>query len=118
MEITDWSACSEAQRKQLLERPAQQADPMRRAEVARYLEQVRTDGDATLRALTRRFDEVELDALRVPPEHFVEAEASLDAPLKHAMRQAHARLSAFHAAGAPQGAAGARAGAGLCRGRG
>ena len=102
MEITVWNACSEAERRQLLARPALEAQPQLRVEVARYLEQVLSDGDATLRALTRRFDAVELDQLRVAEADFARAEVTLEEPLKHAMRQAHARLHAFHAAGAPQ----------------
>ncbi|WP_334133089.1 histidinol dehydrogenase, partial [Silanimonas lenta] len=63
--------------------------------------QVRADGDGALRALTRRFDGVELAALEVDEAAFEAAERALDPSLKAAMQEARERLEAWHRAGAP-----------------
>lgn len=102
MDVMDWPALDAPARRRLLARPASVDDPRKRAEVERLIAQVRADGDATLRALTRRFDGCELDALAVSPAEFAVAEGALDADLKAAIRQAHARILRFHAATAPQ----------------
>jgi len=68
------------------------------ADVARLIAQVRADGDATLRALTRRFDGVELDQLRVSAEEFDAAEAGLAEDLKIAIDAARQRIETFHRA--------------------
>jgi histidinol dehydrogenase len=102
MNVIDWNALDAAARTAVLARPAQQ----RRAEladtVARIIAQVRADGDSTLRALTRRFDGCELDALQVEPAAFRAAEAALPAALRQALDDAAGRIERFHAAGAPQ----------------
>ncbi|MFN7551364.1 MAG: histidinol dehydrogenase, partial [Pseudomonadota bacterium] len=73
-----------------------------RADVARLIAQVRADGDATLRALTRRFDGVEVGELRVTAAEFDAAIAALSPDLKAAIDEAAARIEAFHRAAAPQ----------------
>ena len=100
--ITDWTACDAEARRAILRRPAQDAGDDIRDAVARILTQVRADGDATLRALTRRFDGCELDALRVNEAEFAAAEAALDPDLKHAIAEAKSRIETFHRATAPQ----------------
>ena len=61
--LLDWNALDAAAREAALARPAQQRQPERSAAVARIIEQVRADGDSTLRALSRRFDGCDLGAL-------------------------------------------------------
>ena len=99
---TDWSALDETQRADLLRRPAQRRQTDIAAEVARLIAQVRADGDATLRALTRRFDGVEIDALEVTEAEFDAATESLPLDLRAAIDEASARIRAFHLAGVPQ----------------
>jgi len=100
--ILDWSTLDADARRATLRRPAQEAGDDVREAVTRILVQVRADGDATLRALTRRFDGCELEALRVSEAEFAEADASLDPELKRAIAEAKTRIEVFHRAAAPQ----------------
>lgn len=96
-----WNELNPQQQAALMQRPAQDANPQRAAEVLRLIEQIRADGDASARALTRRFDGVELAQLRVTEAEFAQADAIPEA-LKQAMDGAFDRLKRFHAAGAPK----------------
>jgi len=93
-----WKALDAGARADALARPRPMADRERAAEVARLIAMVRADGDVAVRALTRRFDGVELGDSRVSPEAFDEAEASLDAGLKAAIDASYDRIRRFHEA--------------------
>lgn len=101
LDLIDWNALDETARHACLQRPPLTRDNELRDRVARIIEQVRADGDGCLRALTRRFDGVELEVLRVNDEEFAEAEARVPMSLKHAMQRAAERIRAFHQAGVP-----------------
>lgn len=96
-----WNELNPQQQAALMQRPAQDANPQRAAEVLRLIEQIRADGDASARALTRRFDGVELAELRVSEAEFAQAD-SIAEELKHAINGAFERLRCFHAASAPK----------------
>ncbi|GIX36264.1 MAG: histidinol dehydrogenase [Lysobacteraceae bacterium] len=96
-----WEALDAGARQRVLQRPVLATDAEVRRDVARILEQVRADGDTTLRALTRRFDGCQLAGLEVEEAAFAAAEAAIGAELAHAIRQAAARIEAFHRAGMP-----------------
>jgi len=100
--ILDWAALDAASRRAVLRRPVQERGEELSTAVTRILDQVRADGDASLRALTRRYDGCELAALAVSDTEFAEAEAGLDPALKQAIGEAKARIEAFHRAAAPQ----------------
>lgn len=100
--IRDWSNLDEDARLALLRRPEIKHLAARRADVARLIEQVRADGDQTLRLLTRRFDGVELDRLTVSDAEFEAAIASVPPELAAAIREAIARVRLFHAETAPK----------------
>lgn len=102
MRIVDWTMLDAAARGALLERPGLQDAGALRAAVQRTIEQVRADGDSTLRALTRRHDGCELAAFEVGAEEFAAAEATVGAELAAAIDAARARIEAFHRAGIPQ----------------
>lgn len=102
MKRIDWNQLDAAGRREALARPALAQSATLRADVARLIAQVRADGDATLRALTRRFDGVELGELRVSASEFDAAIATLAPELKAAIDEAAARIGAFHRAAAPQ----------------
>jgi histidinol dehydrogenase len=93
-----WNALDEAGRAAALARP----DPGRRAtlaeDVAAIVAETRQDGDAALVRFAKRFDGVELAALRVPAEAFEAAEACLSPEQRDALRTAIANVRAFHAA--------------------
>lgn len=101
MKTLDWARLSADERAAALARPPSNSSEERIAAVQRILAQVRADGDTALRALTRRFDNVELDALEVTAAEFDAAEAGLDPALRDAMVEAKSRLDAWHRAGAP-----------------
>ncbi len=96
-----WNQCSDDLRQMLLQRPVQAVQKELADNVARIIEQVIADGDTALRALTRRFDGVELSALQVTDADFIRAEASVSDELKTAMREAKQRLELWHETGKP-----------------
>jgi histidinol dehydrogenase len=61
-------------------------------EVLRIWQKVRRKGDAAVLELTKRFDGVELDSLRVNPEEATRSLSSLDASLRDAMAVAAANI--------------------------
>jgi histidinol dehydrogenase len=66
-------------------------------EVRRIIAEVRRDGDAALRQLTRRFDGVEVDDLLVPPSALGAALAAIGPELRAALERARDRIWAYHA---------------------
>lgn len=91
-----WSELDEPARAAALARPASSSSAELNAAVARILEQVRADGDSTLRALTRRFDGCELADFRVSTAEFDAAEASIAPALKLAIEDSRRRIERFH----------------------
>lgn len=99
MKTVCWNELDPPARAQLLRRPELAAQADLPANVARIIEQVRSDGDDALRALTRRFDGADVDALEVDEAEFAEAQALVPANLLAAMAEARERLIAWHRAG-------------------
>ena len=102
MNRLEWSALDQPARRAALQRPVQQVAAATRDAVAGMLEQVRERGDAALREITERFDGVALDTFEVGQDEFARAEAQVESALKGAMREAAARITAFHRAGMAQ----------------
>lgn len=96
-----WNDLTAAQRGAALQRPVQAVGASLRENVTRLIDQVRADGDNTLRALTRRFDGCELGEFEVDEAEFERAEQIVSDELKRAIDSAIRRLEAFHRAGAP-----------------
>lgn len=96
-----WNALDPGSKIDALARPRLVADRERAAEVARLIAMVRADGDVAVRALTRRFDGVEIGDSRVAEAAFDLAEAGLDAELKDAIRASRDRIRRFHEAQRP-----------------
>jgi histidinol dehydrogenase len=97
-----WKNLNTNERLRALARPAQANDEAMRLDVQRLINQVRADGDHTLRALTRRFDGAEVAELQVSQAEIDASENELSNELKQAMQAARARIHAFHQACAPQ----------------
>jgi histidinol dehydrogenase len=97
-----WNQLSDADRDRILRRPALNADDERRLAVARIIEQVRADGDVTLRALTRRFDGVEISNITLSEQEIRSGIEALSANVKEAIAEAYSRIRAFHIATMPQ----------------
>lgn len=99
MKVLRWSELDAAAQASWLGRPTQAAQPAVLESVTRIIEQVRADGDGALRALTRRFDGVEVGELEVSEAEFAEARALVSPDLLAAMAEARERLIAWHRAG-------------------
>jgi histidinol dehydrogenase len=101
MRILDWNSLTAAQRREVLDRPAQR-DATRVTATARdIIERVRRDGDAALMALTEELDGVRIEALRVTKQEFAQAERELTAAQTAAIERAIATIQRFHAAQMP-----------------
>ena len=96
-----WRELDTAARRQALRRPGQERSAVIAADVARLIEQVRADGDATLRALTRRFDSVEVGGFEIGADEIDAAIATVPADLRSAIDEAYARIRRFHEATVP-----------------
>jgi len=99
MKTFDWNVLDDSERRAALARPIQQRQDAIRTAVARILEQVRADGDSSLRALTRRYDGCQLGDLRVSEDEFAAAAAHVPAEVQAAIEQARLRIERFHLAG-------------------
>jgi len=99
MKRIDWNTLDEAGRGAALQRPTLGIAESVREGVQRIIAQVCADGDFALKALTRRFDGVELDRLRVSADEFTTAAALIDDALKQALLEAQQRIVAWHRAG-------------------
>jgi len=98
-----WSQLDELSRSDALQRPVQAVAAQTREAVAALIAQVRADGDDALRAITARFDRVQLDDIEVSLAEFDAAEQAVPAALRAAMEEAAARITRFHEAGMSQG---------------
>ncbi|HEY9144792.1 MAG TPA: histidinol dehydrogenase, partial [Arenimonas sp.] len=103
MKRLDWTALAPEDRARALDRPGGGEQDDLESAVRRIFNQVRADGDGALRALTRRFDNVEIAGFAVSDQEFAEAEAGLDPALRAAMVEAIGRLKTWHIAGTGQG---------------
>jgi histidinol dehydrogenase len=99
MKRIDWRALDEPSRAAALARPGRRDDAAVQAAVRRIFAQVEADGDVALRALTRRFDGVELESIAVGEDEWREALGSVTPALRGALVEAHGRLVAWHRAG-------------------
>ncbi len=73
-----------------------------RERVAAILEQVRTQGDEALKALSREIDGVTLECLEVSEAEFAQADALVGGDVKRAIARAAANIRAFHEAQRPR----------------
>ncbi|NIF24627.1 histidinol dehydrogenase [Candidatus Pantoea multigeneris] len=91
-----WAENSPQQQQALLQRPAISASASITAVVQDVLEQVKTQGDDALRALSARFDKTEVTELRVSAAQMEAASARLSDELKQAMQVAVGNIETFH----------------------
>jgi histidinol dehydrogenase len=95
--VLDWNAMSAPARDAALARPAQSATGAVEADVRGIVSAVRARGDAALRQLTERYDNVRLDELSVTPAEFATARQSLEANQIEALERAIDNVGRFHA---------------------
>ena len=91
MRLQIWKELSQAQRVEVLRRPALASDENVRAAVAAIIARVRRDGDQALIALGLELDRAKLTALEVTAAEFAAAEAMLTAEQKAVIRAAAAQ---------------------------
>jgi len=65
-------------------------------EVRSILEEVRNGGDGALRRLTKQYDGVVIDSLRVPREELTQAHGAIAPRLREALELAYRRILAYH----------------------
>ena len=78
-----------------LPRPSMATEPPVEA-VRGIIDEVRHSGDAALRDLTKRFDKVELDEIRVPQTIIDQALVDISPLLREALEQAHESILSFY----------------------
>lgn len=100
-EIYNWQSMSEAQRFNLLQRPALSADDAVRETVNGIIQDVRDRGDAALRDYARKFDRVDLSTLEVSTDEIAWAEAQLSAAAIAAIDTSIGNVRRFHEAQRP-----------------
>ncbi|HEX7080283.1 MAG TPA: histidinol dehydrogenase [Gammaproteobacteria bacterium] len=96
-----WGRLDDASRTALLRRPALAADDAQRARVAEIVAEVRRDGDAALRRLTREIDGVDVASLEVSRDEIEQAEAALTDAQRAAIQAAARNIETFHRAQVP-----------------
>lgn len=94
----EWSTLTSAAQAAVLRRPAQQnaAELMQKTQA--IIDEVRTGGDAALRAITQRFDGATLTSLQVSTEEFAAAEGALSDVQRAALQRAIDNVRRFHEA--------------------
>ena len=96
--LIDWNACSDAEQRQLLTRPAVSASDSIARTVSEILDNVKRDGDAALKAYSAKFDKTEVAALPVSAAEIDAACARLGDDIKAAMAVAVSNIETFHRA--------------------
>jgi histidinol dehydrogenase len=98
LSILNWKELGPAEQAAVLRRPAVAADQAIRDKVAAIITEVRRNGDNALRAMTRRFDGADVEALRVSDQEIRDAARGLDAAAIDALDLAISNVRRFHEA--------------------
>ncbi|SCB98777.1 histidinol dehydrogenase [Gilliamella intestini] len=102
MKLSYWQQCTNDQRNKLLTRPAINASDSISKAVADILEQVKQYGDDALKVLSRKFDKVKIEQIKLTKEEIKTAANRVNSELKQAMQLAVANIEKFHQAQAYQ----------------
>lgn len=98
MRILQWDSLSAPERAEALERPVVHSRSDVETIVREVIANVRAGGDAALRAYTRRFDGVDVDALAVSGQEFARARRALSSGQVTAIERAIENVERFHRA--------------------
>ena len=101
-DIHTWSDLTDSAQSELLQRPAVAADARIRTGTARIIDEIRADGDAALRRLTKHYDGADIRELRVSDDEFEAASHALSASQLAAIDLAIDNVRQFHMAQVPQ----------------
>jgi histidinol dehydrogenase len=99
--MQDWNAISSKQQTQLLSRPAMADNQKLQQTVSEILAQVKSQGDQAIRALTERFDGIQLDKIQLCKTTIEQASSEISVPVKAAIDLAYANIKQFHQAQQP-----------------
>jgi histidinol dehydrogenase len=102
MRIFDWTTLTDAERRTVLARPAQESRADIAAVALEIVSAVRQNGDAALRSYTERFDGARLATLAVSEREFSAAQNSLTPKQHAALERAIDNVQRFHSAQLPQ----------------
>lgn len=96
--VINWNDCDAGRQRELLMRPAIAASDSISRTVSEILDNVKARGDAALRDYSARFDNTEVQSLKVSAAEIDAAAARLSDELKQAMAVAVANIDTFHRA--------------------
>lgn len=98
MKLSYWQQCSEQEQTALLTRPAMTASDSISQSVADILDQVKQSGDEALKALSNKFDKVQINQVKLSNSEIKMAIDRVNPELKHAMQLAVSNIKKFHQA--------------------
>lgn len=98
MKLSYWQQCSEQEQTALLTRPAMTASDSISQSVADILAQVKQSGDEALKALSNKFDKVQINQVKLSNSEIKMAIDRVNPDLKQAMQLAVSNIKKFHQA--------------------
>ncbi|MCX8578794.1 histidinol dehydrogenase [Gilliamella sp. B2717] len=98
MKLSYWQQCSEQEQTALLTRPAMTASDSISQSVADILNQVKQYGDEALKALSNKFDKVQINQIKLSNSEIKMAIDRVNPDLKQAMQLAVSNIKKFHQA--------------------
>ena len=98
MKLSYWQQCSEQEQTALLTRPAMTASDSISQSVADILNQVKQYGDEALKALSNKFDKVQINQIKLSNSEIKMAIDRINPDLKQAMQLAVGNIKKFHQA--------------------
>lgn len=98
MKLSYWQQCSEQEQTALLTRPAMTASDSISQSVADILDQVKRYGDEALKALSNKFDKVQINQIKLSNSEIKMAIDRVNPDLKQAMQLAVGNIKKFHQA--------------------
>lgn len=98
MKLSYWQQCSEQEQTALLTRPAMTASDSISQSVADILDQVKQYGDEALKALSNKFDKVQINQIKLSNSEIKMAIDRVNPDLKQAMQLAVNNIKKFHQA--------------------
>lgn len=98
MKLSYWQQCSEQEQIALLTRPAMTASDSISQSVANILDQVKQYGDEALKALSIKFDNVQINHVKLSNSEIKMAIDRVNPDLKQAMQLAVSNIKKFHQA--------------------
>lgn len=98
MKLSYWQQCSEQEQTALLTRPAMTASDSISQSVADILDQVKQSGNEALKALSNKFDKVQINQVKLSNSEIKMAIDRVNPDLKQAMQLAVSNIKKFHQA--------------------